>query len=135
MLLSLNWISNEHCLLPTNEWTDEKTKSDFKTVSVNILPLLAKWLSQTFITDRICYQQCFQCFNKEVAVLSFTQISFKMWLSSWNEGAVYRFCGSTVSWWTGKGPELISGRHGSKMKMYVWGLNYNVQLQASAYDL
>ena len=34
-----------------------------------------------------------------------------------------------------KESKLTSGKHGSKMKTYIWDLNYNVQSQASSYDL
>ena len=87
------------------------------------------------ITDRVCYQQCSQCFNKRVIILFFTWISPKVQLSLWGEGVAHRFCESTVSWWKSKGPELISERHSSGVKIYVWGLNHDIQLQASAYDL
>ena len=135
MLLDSDKALNEHYLSLTNEQADRKTKSNSEAVSADILSSLIKWLSWTFITDRVYHQQCSQCFNKEVAVLPSTWISSEVWLSSWNREAAHRFCESTVSWWTSKGPELALERHGSGMETFVWGSNYDVQLQASVYDL
>ena len=135
VLLDLNRVLNEHCLSLTNRQADRKIESDFKAVSVNILSLLIRWLSQTFITGRVYHQQHFQCFDKKITVLPSTWISSEIQLGLWGGGAVHRFCGSIMSWWKGKGPELALKRHGSGIEMCVWDLNHSVQSQASVYDL
>ena len=126
MLLSSDKALNEHCFSLINKQADRKTELNSKTVSADILSLSIKWLSWAFVTDRVHHQQHFQCFDKEVAVLSFTWISFKVQLSSWNREAAYRFCESTVNWWMGKEPESILGRYGSRMETCVWGLSYGI---------
>ena len=135
MLLNSDKVSNEHHLSSTNEQADKKTESDSEAVSVNILLSSARGLSWALVTGRVCHQQHSQCFNKGVIILSSTWISFKVQLSSWNRGAVYRFCENIMSWWTGKGPESASRRHGSGMKTCVWGSSYDIQSQASVYNL